>query len=165
MHIHHLTLLVIFLPQSWYGRGRQMPTTWHSSLRPFCSPRISTSNFDIFKDLINIFLIALSIDNQWTVKWHTWLPYKTNQFHVQHDFLFLSKRPVCGQNVFQRSQILNIVEVLSKKNILIDIKTKKCTPKSVLRWEFASVYISTILNELNQAMPRSCYLIIHKCSF
>jgi len=29
---------------------------------------------------------------------------------------------------------------MAKKNILINIKTKKCTPKSVLRWEFASVY-------------------------
>jgi len=29
--------------------------------------------------------------------------------------------------------------VLSKKIILLDKKTKKCTPKSVLRWEFASV--------------------------
>ena len=25
---------------------------------------------------------------------YTWLPYKTNQFHMQHDFLFLSKRPL-----------------------------------------------------------------------
>ena len=56
---------------------------------PFALPRISTSNFGIFKDLIIIFMIALSIDNQGTVEWHTWLPYKTNQFHVQHDFRFL----------------------------------------------------------------------------
>jgi len=39
-------------------------------------------------------MITLSIDNQWTVEWHTWLPYKTNQFHVQHDFRFSSHRPV-----------------------------------------------------------------------
>ena len=32
-------------------------------------------------------------------------------------------------------------KVLSMKNILINIKNKKCTPKSVLRWEFASVYM------------------------
>ena len=44
---------------------------------PFALPRISTS-----------------YDNQWTVDWHTWLPYKTNQFHVQREFLFSSKRPV-----------------------------------------------------------------------
>ena len=43
---------------------------------------------------IIIFMIVLSNDNQWTVEWHTWLPYKTNQFHVQHDFLISSKRPV-----------------------------------------------------------------------
>ena len=39
-------------------------------------------------------MIALANDNQWTVEWHTWLPYKTNQFHVQYDFLFSSERPV-----------------------------------------------------------------------
>jgi len=39
-------------------------------------------------------MITLSIDNQWTVEWHTWLPYKSNQFHVQHDFRFSSYRPV-----------------------------------------------------------------------
>jgi len=33
--------------------------------------------------------------------------------------------------------------MLSMKNILINIKTKKCMPKSVLRWEFALVYIYT----------------------
>jgi len=38
-------------------------------------------------------MIALSNHNQRTVEWHTWLPYKTNQFHVQHDFRFSSKRP------------------------------------------------------------------------
>jgi len=39
-------------------------------------------------------MIALSNDNQWTVEGHTWLPYKTNQFHVQHDFRVSSKRLV-----------------------------------------------------------------------
>ena len=33
-------------------------------------------------------------------------------------------------------------KVLSIKNVWINIKTKKCTPKSGLRWEFASVYDS-----------------------
>ena len=55
-------------------------------------------------DIVIIFIIALS-DNQWTVEWHTWLSYKTNQFHVQHDFLF-SK----NIGVFQRSQILIIAK-------------------------------------------------------
>ena len=32
-------------------------------------------------------------------------------------------------------------KVLSKTNILINIKTKKCSPKCVLHWEFASVYV------------------------
>ena len=32
------------------------------------------------------------------------------------------------------------LKVLSMKNIFINIKTKKYTPKSALRWEFASVY-------------------------
>jgi len=33
------------------------------------------------------------------------------------------------------------------KNILINMETKNCTPKSVLRWEFASVYVyDTILH-------------------
>jgi len=41
---------------------------------------------------------------------------------------------------FQCSQNFNYCrKVLSKKNILINIKTKKCSPKSVLCWEFASV--------------------------
>jgi len=31
------------------------------------------------------------------------------------------------------------------KIIWINIRTKKCTPKSVLRWEFASVYIKHIV--------------------
>jgi len=56
--------------------------------------------------------------------------HKTNQFHMQQDFLFSSKNIFC-----QCSQILIIVEVLTMKNI----KTKKGTPKSMLRWEFASV--------------------------
>jgi len=34
MHIHHLTYLVIFLPQSRYGRDRKMTTTGHQSLCP-----------------------------------------------------------------------------------------------------------------------------------
>ena len=57
-----------------------------------------------------------------------WLPYKINQFHVQHDFLFLSKRR--GQNnLFPAQSKFNYCRKgLSKKNI----KTKKCTPKSVL---------------------------------
>ena len=70
---------------------------------PFARPHISTSNFGIFKDLIIMFLIALSNDNQWTVEWHTWLPYKTNQFHGHHDFLFWPKSPVLvrgWQNIF-----------------------------------------------------------------
>jgi len=49
---------------------------------------------------------------------------------MQQDFLFSSKNNFC-----QRSQILIIVEVLTMKNI----KTKKGMPKSMLRWEFASV--------------------------
>ena len=73
-------------------------------------------------------MIALFNNNQWTVECHTWLPYKTNQFHVQNDFLFLSN--------------FNCLKVLSMKNILINIKTIKCTPKSVLRCEFASVYVN-----------------------
>ena len=58
-------------------------------------------------------MIALSNDNQWTVESQMWLPYKTNQFDVQHDFLFLSKRPVSvrGPTFFcHRIQILIIVE-------------------------------------------------------
>jgi len=31
--------------------------------------------------------------------------YKTNQFHMQHDFLFLSKRPVRGKNIFVVSAV------------------------------------------------------------
>ena len=44
-----------------------MPTTGHrlNVQSPFACPRITLSNFGIFKDLIIIFVIALSIDNQW----------------------------------------------------------------------------------------------------
>ena len=59
-------------------------------------------------------MIALSIDNQWTVEGHTWLPYKTNQFHVQHDFRFRLIGPcssVRGKHFFQCSQIFIIVEM------------------------------------------------------
>ena len=67
MHIHHLKLFVTFLQQSWYGRDKKMPTTGHRLVvqSPFACPHITLSNFGIFKDLIIIFVIALSIDNQW----------------------------------------------------------------------------------------------------
>ena len=123
-----------------------MPTTGHrlNVQSPFARPRISTSNFGIFKDSIIIFMIALSIDNQLTVEWHIWLPYKTNKFYVQHDLLFSSKRPLCGN--FLRISAFKFY--LLSKSVLIDIKTKKCTPKSVLRWEFASVYLYDIYNSI-----------------
>ena len=35
---------------------------------PFARPRITPSIFFIFKDKIILFMIALSIDNQWTVE-------------------------------------------------------------------------------------------------
>jgi len=64
-------------------------------------------------------MIALSIDNQWTLDRHTWLLYKTNQFHVQYHFLFSSKRHVlvrAWQIIFlQHSQILIIVEKCYQK--------------------------------------------------
>ena len=124
----------------------------------FARPLISPSNFGIFKD----------------TQWHTGLPYKTNQFHVQQDSLFLSKRPVlvhAWKNYFlsAQSNFNYCRKVLSMKNILINIKTKKCTPKSVLRWEFASVYVQSlfclfqILTITMPVQPRSWY---HpSCSF
>ena len=98
-----------------YIQGKcQLRDTRLNVQSPFARLRIPTSHFGIFKDWIKSFLIALSIDNQWPVEWHTWYPYKTNQFHVQHDFLFSSKRPVLvrmwQKNLFQRSQILIIVD-------------------------------------------------------
>ena len=121
---------------------------------PFALPRISTPNFCIFKGQIIICVIALSNDNQWTVGGHAWLPYKTNQFHMQHDFLFSSKRPMLVRvwekiNLSAQSSYNYCWKVLSMKNILINIKTKKCTPKSVLLWEFASVYILSTLDDQN----------------
>ena len=145
MHIHHLTLLVIFLPHSWYGKDRTIPTTGHPYRRP--KSICSSAYFNIFLNTKkNKKWLTLSIDNQWTVEWHTLLPYKINQFHVQHEFLFSSKRPVLLRSwpktfFLLRSQILVIVKVLPQKNSLINIKRNKCTPKSVLRWGFASVYI------------------------
>ena len=99
-----------------------MPTTGHrlNVQSSFARPRISTSNFGIFKDSIINFMNALSIDNQLTVEWHIWLPYKTNQFYVQHDLLFSSKRPLCGN--FLRISAFKFY--LLSKSVLIDIKTK-----------------------------------------
>ena len=143
MHIHHLKCLVCFSHdldmveiKKW-----QLQYTRLNVQSPFALPRISTPNFCIFKGQIIICVIALSNDNQWTVDWHRWLPYKINQFHVQHVFLFSSKRPMlvhACQKFFGAPQTnFNYCQkVLSIKNILI-----KCMPKSVLRWEFASVYV------------------------
>ena len=64
-------------------------------------------------------MIALSIDNQWTVEWHTWLPYKTNQFYVQHDFLFFSAQTI--SNCCRK--------MLSKKIIFIKYKNKNMYAK------------------------------------
>ena len=88
-------------------------------------------------------MIALSIDNQWTVEWHTWLPCKTNQFHVQHYFLLSSKRPVLVR-AWPNSALSNFNhcrKVLSKKNILINIKTKNvrqipCCVWSLLQYTY-----------------------------
>ena len=57
-----------------------------------------------------MFMIALSSDNQWTVEWYAWLPYKSNQFHVQ--LVFLSKKHLRGKekSFCQRSEILIHVE-------------------------------------------------------
>jgi len=101
-------------------------------------------------------MIALSINNQWTNEWRMWLPYKTNQFHVQHDFLFSSTSPMlvhAWQNIIFFVASLNFLsnycgKVLSMKIILINKKNKKCTPKSVLRWEFASVYLCYAYREM-----------------
>jgi len=129
MHIHHLTVLQIFLTQSWYGRDRKMPTTGHASQCPksICSSAYFNIIFWYFKRL-NIYFLwlhcLLTTNGQLN---DTWLPYKTNQLHVQHDFLFSSKRPVLVralQNNFNYCR-----KVLSKKDILIIIKTKTCTPK------------------------------------
>ena len=74
-------------------------------------------------------MIALSIDNQWTVVWHMWLPYKTNQFPVQHDFLFSSKRPVLvrawPKKLFSaQSNCNHCRNMFSKKYILMNIKIR-----------------------------------------
>ena len=141
MYIHHFTCLVMFLPRSRYGRDRKMTTTGHPSQRPFALPRISTSNIGIFKRWnIN--------DNQWTVEWHTWLPYKINQFHIQHDFLFSSKRLVfvrAWPKLFcQRSQIVIVVEKCYPWKICFDkYKNKKCTPNPCC---VASVYFKNYKN-------------------
>ena len=131
MHTHRLTCLVMFLPRSWCGRDKkwQLRDTRLNVQSSFALPRISTSNFGIFKGYIIIFEIALSNDNQWTVEWHTWLPYKTNQLHVQHDFRFSSKRPVLDRAwqkyvLSAQSNFNYCRKVLSMKTILINIKTK-----------------------------------------
>ena len=128
MLINHRTCLVMFLKthldMAEIGKW-QLGDTRLNGQSSFARPRISTSNFGIFKDSIIIFMIALSIDNQLTVEWHIWLPYKTNQFYVQHDLLFSSKRPLCGNLL----RISAFKFYLLSKSVLIDIKTKKCTSK------------------------------------
>ena len=48
-------------------------------------------------------------------------------------------------------------KVLSMKNILINIKTKKCTPTSVLHWECASVYLFIYFIWRTSTMPFICF--------
>ena len=66
---------------------------------------------------------------------------------MQHDFRFCLKGPcssVHGQKMFCRhSQIWIIIQKCYQRKIFWQIYKKKCTPKSVLRWEFALVYIWT----------------------
>ena len=130
----HPTFLVIFLPQSWYGRDWKMPTTGHSSQRPK-----SICPFRVFQHQIYLFLIAFSNVNQWTVEWHTLLPYKTNKFHVQCDFPFSSKRAVLS--FFVSSQLFfSFSKNVINKKYLDKYKNKKNLFKNlVLRWKFASV--------------------------
>ena len=74
---------------------------------------------------------------------------KTNQLHVQHDSGFRLIGPCSsGRGKYfdfsVESNFNYCGNFLSMKNIWINIRTKKCMPKSVLRWEFASVYISQV---------------------
>ena len=145
MYIHHLTFLVMFLPWSWYGKEND--NFGNNRLNVHLLFRVFQHQILVFIKEEIIFVIALSNNNQWTVEWHTWLPYKTNQFHVQHDFLFSSKRPVLVRAwskkcICQQSNFNYCLKVLSMKKYFDKYKNKKCTPKSVLRWEFASVYIN-----------------------
>ena len=128
-----------------------------------------------------MFVITLSIDNQWTVEWHTWLPYKTNQFHMQHDFRFSSYRPhsACpgvANNFFSVQSILfnYCLKVLSMKIIWINIRTKNvhqnlCCVGSLLQYILSTlcwyIFILDYPNDVNSmsftkvqaaALPRKC---------
>ena len=71
----------------------------------------------------------MSIDKQWTV---------ATLFPV----LQARARPCVAKQLFSVQANFNYCrKKLSRKFIWINIKTKKCTPKSVLLWEFASVQL------------------------
>ena len=65
-------------------------------------------------------------------------------------------------NIFSTQSNFNYCrKVLSMKHIFINIKTKQSTPKFVLRWEFASVYIVINLPRLglNFDILNNCFML------
>ena len=146
MHIHHRTFLVIFLPQSWYGRDQKCQLRDTVSIsKDHLLVRKFQYQILVFLKTKSIFLwlhCLLTTNGQFNA---TWLPYTTNQFHVQHYLRFSSKRPElvrAWQTIFFSSAV--IFYLLSKsfinENYLDKYKNKKMYAKIVLRWEFASVY-------------------------
>ena len=149
MHIHHRTFMVIFIPQSWYGRDWKMPTTGHPSQCPesICLSAYFNIKFWYFWRLNKYF-------SDGTVYWQpmdSWMTVVTRGYHIKPTNstcnmisgvrLIGPCSSVRGQNTFfsVQSNFNYCRKVLSKKNIWINLKTKICTPNSVLRWEFASV--------------------------
>ena len=71
-------------------------------------------------------------------------------------------------NIFSTQSNFNYCrKVLSMKHIFINIKTKQSTPKFVLRWEFASVYIVIHLPilGLNFDILNNCFMLQKSISF
>ena len=75
-----------------------------------------------------IFVIALSYDNQWTIEWHTWLPYKTNQFQVHRTSLNILQQVfamyiVCLMVTSIKSTeplFVDMIGSISQRNIVIN---------------------------------------------
>ena len=137
MHIHHLTLLVIFVPQSWYGRDFKKCKLQDTRLNIHLLVHVFQHQILLFlKTNFLIFMIALTMTTNGQLN-------NTHGYHIKPTnstcnliSCFRLKAPCSSA----RSNFIYCRKVLSMKNSLINIKTKKCTPKSVLRLEFASVY-------------------------
>ena len=133
----HPTFLVIFLPQSWYGRDWKMPTTGHSSQRPK-----SICPFRVFQHQIYLFLIAFSNSLMSTNgQLNDTLCYHIKPTNSMCNVIscFHLKEP-CSLFFVSSQLFFSFSKSVINKKYLDKYKNKKNLFKNlVLRWKFASV--------------------------